>query len=123
MGAKSVLIVVAMLACAGCSAMGERKALYTERILAAAGFQMKFAANSDQEQAIAAMPQRKIVPVPYEGKTRYTYADAAYCKCMYAGSEAAWERAQKIAVESKLVSENSAASLQWDMWGAWGPWW
>ena len=123
MGAKAVLIVVVMLACAGCSAMGERKALYTERVLAAAGFQMKFAANQDQVQAIAAMPQRKLIPVPYEGKTRYAYADAAYCKCMYAGTQAAYDRAQKIAVESKIEAENSAASLQWDAFGGWGPWW
>ena len=123
MGVKAVLIVVLSLACAACSAMGEQKALYTERVLAAAGFQMKFATSPEQVSAIAAMPQRKIVPVPYEGKTRYAYADAAYCKCMYAGTQEAYDRAQKIAVESKIESEDSAATLQWDAFGGWGPWW
>jgi hypothetical protein len=120
---KAVIVVLVSSVLVACSAMGERKALYNERVLAAAGFQMKFATSPAQVSAIAAMPQRKLVPVEYRGEKRYAYADAAYCKCMYAGTQAAWQRAQQIDVDSNLVEEHDAASLQWDAWGGWGPWW
>jgi hypothetical protein len=115
----------------GCAAMRRDEALQAERTLAAAGFQMKFADTPDKLAKLEGIkPQRQLVPQPYDGQTRFVYADAEYCKCLYAGTPKAYERYQRLAVQQSLAQDqlaaaeaNEAASMDWGMWGGWGPWW
>jgi hypothetical protein len=60
---------------------------------------------------------------------RYVWADAKYCKCLYAGSEKAYQRFQKLAIQQKLAAEqreaaqdNADAAMNWGAYGAWGAW-
>jgi hypothetical protein len=124
-----VVCFVAILA-SGCAAMRERKAMDTERILAAAGFQMKLASTADKKSRLAAfVPQRQLTPQQIDGAVRFVWADSEYCKCVYVGSQAAHGRFQKLALEKQMSDQqlaaanaNEAASMDWGPWGGWGPW-
>ena len=99
-----------------------------ERLMSAAGFQMRLADTPDKLKHLESLkPQRKIVPHVKDGRNVYVYSDAKFCKCLYAGNEAAFDAFKKLAVDkemadqvaaSKRVDEESALN-----WRIWGPWW
>ena len=116
---KFLIAALALLAAAGCQSM----AMDTERTLAAAGFQMKIASTAAQMSHVESLPQRKLTRVPFDGDSRFVYADAKYCKCMYVGTEQAYDRYQKIAIDKQIAQEQLDASMDWGAWdGGWGPW-
>ena len=106
---------VALLAAAGC----QTTAMETERTLAAAGFQMKMADTPQRLAKIESLPQRKLTRVPFQGENRFVYADAKYCKCLYAGTEEAYDRYQNIAIKKVIAEEQMDASMNSDGWGPW----
>ena len=114
----------------GCTAIKRDNALQTERTLAAAGFQMKFAddtgrlANAEQIQ-----PQRTLVPQSLDGEPRFVYADAEFCKCVHVGTERAYQQYQKLSIQQQIsnaqlsaAEAQESAAMNWGMWGGWGPW-
>lgn len=116
--------LLAMLALAGCAAIQRSDAMDTERTLAAAGFQMKFAKTPEQIAKAESLPQRTLTPTPGpDGQNRFVWADAKYCKCIYVGTEAAYDRYQRLAVRQQIAENVEAASMNWGAWGGWGPWW
>lgn len=124
----AMLIAGLVIALAGCAAIQKWEAGQTEQILAAAGFRMKLADTPEKLAHLQALAQRKLVPHERDGKNYYVYADAAGCKCMYVGTEDAYEHYQKLALEKKIADEerataamNQTAEMNWDMWGPWGP--
>ena len=125
-----ITLVLVVLLVSSCAAMRQRAAVDKERILAAAGFQMKLADTTERQTRLAAfVPQRQLTPHMIDGGLRFVYADAEYCKCVYVGTEAANQRYQKLALEKKIsdqqlqaASANEAASMNWGAWGGWGPW-
>jgi hypothetical protein len=61
------------------------------------------------------------------------YADATYCKCIYAGPYKAYSRYQQLAenksIEEMAVSYGQASNpmqqidtMDWNLWTDWGPW-
>jgi hypothetical protein len=132
LGVLVILAVVSLLlaGCAPSQATLNKRAVEAERILAAAGFQMKFADTPELLTKLQAMPQRTLVPHKQNGALRYVYADATSCKCLYAGSEKAYQRYQQLALKHQEAQDrlqaakmNAAASMDWGAWGAWAPWW
>jgi outer membrane murein-binding lipoprotein Lpp len=119
------LVVSALLVTAGCASIEKSDAMATERELAAAGFQMKFAKTTEQIAKVESLPQRKLTRTSGpDGKTRFVWADATDCKCIYVGSEAAYDRFQRLSISQQIAEENEmAASMNWGAWGAWGPMW
>ena len=108
---------------AGCAAMEKSDAMDTERILAAAGFQMQFADTPAQREQIKKLPQRKVAHVKRDGKLAFVYADSKYCKCMYVGTEQQYQRFQRLRLEKDIAEEQSIAAEDAAMdWGAWGEW-
>ena len=126
--ALALLVVAALIA--SCAMIRREDTLQTERTLAAAGFQMKFADTPAQKAALDRIsPERSLVPQQYEGETRFVYADPEYCKCMYVGTQAAHQRYQRLALKQQLAQDRLAAAearedaaMNWGMWGGWGPW-
>jgi hypothetical protein len=123
-------LVAAALLFGGCAAMKKDEAMSTERTLAAAGFQMKFADTPQRADELASLTQRTLVPQEKDGELYYVYADSKYCQCLYVGTEHAYERYQRLAIKQKLAQErveaaqmNEDAAMNWGMWGGWGPWW
>jgi hypothetical protein len=50
------------------------------------------------------------------------YADATNCKCVYVGTDAAYDRYQNLQVKQRIAENEEAASMNWGAWGGWGPW-
>ncbi len=113
----------------GCAAMEKSHAMDTERMLAAAGFQMKFADTPKRLAHLKTMTQSKLVPHEKDGVVYYAYADAEFCKCLYLGTERAYQEYQRMA-ERRNIAEmnqqaammNEDAAMNWGAWGPWGPW-
>lgn len=123
-------VVVGGIGMSGCTAIERDNALQTERTLAAAGFQMKFADDSGKLQNVQALPQRELTPQNLDGETRFVYADAEFCKCVYVGTEKAYQRYQRLSVRQEIAQARlsaaeaqESAAMNWGMWGGWGPWW
>ena len=116
----ALMAIVVLLATAGRAAIQKSDAMDQERTLAAANFQMKFAKTPEQIAKAEALPQRKLTPVPGpDGKNRFVYADAKFCKCVYVGTEEAYDRYQKLTVKKQIAENEEAASMNWDAWGPW----
>lgn len=113
----------------GCAAMRARENMQTERLLSAAGFQMRFADTPEKIDNLESLQQRKLLPQNHDGKMYYVYADKT-CGCLYVGTENAYQRYEQLAEQRKIARENLEAArayqeseLNWDTWGPWGPWW
>lgn len=126
----SILCIVCV-ACAlpGCAAMQESRAMDMERLLAAAGFQMKLADTPEKLAHVSGLTQRKLVPHTEEGRLLFVYADAEFCRCIYVGDEGAYQRYQKLSLDKEIAEEqrmaaqmNQDASMNWMLWGPWRPW-
>jgi hypothetical protein len=114
---------LALVVLAGCAALRQSDAMDMERSLAAAGFQMKMANTPKRLAQVESLPQRKLTRVPYRDESRFVYADEQFCKCVYVGTEAAYDRYQRLEIKQKIAEEKLEASMNWDDWGVWGPWW
>ena len=125
-----IVAILGIALAAGCAAIQKSDTLDMERTLSAAGFQMNLADTPERLAQLASMTQRKLVPHQKDGDIRYVYADATYCKCVYVGTEKAYQRYQKLAIQKQIADEqrqaaemNQDAAMNWDTWGPWGPWW
>ena len=121
---RSIVVLCGLtITLAACTAMEKSDAMDSERVLSAAGFQMKFADTPALQEQVKKLPQRKVSHVIRNGKLLFIYADSEFCKCMYVGSEAAYQRYQRLALEKNIAAEESMAVEDADMdWGAWGTW-
>ena len=108
----------------GCAAIQQSQAIDTERALAASGFQMKMADTPQKLASVQTLPQRKLFPQNIDGEVRYVYADARYCKCVYAGSQKSYQNYAKLEEQEEIAETNEMnATMNWGAWGPWGPWW
>jgi hypothetical protein len=122
----TLLILVGALD--GCAAIERQEAVDTEKLLAAAGFQMRPADSAERLQDLANMPARKIVASRQGAKTVYTYADPQNCRCLYVGGAKAYAEYRRLEVSEEIARDMSAASMNaasmnWDVWGSWDPRW
>ncbi len=122
-------LIAFTLTLAACAAIQNRDAIEMERLLAGSGFQMRLADTPQKLDHLKSMTQRKLVLHHHNDKIYYVYADATSCKCLYVGSEKAYDRYQKLALQKKIADEqrtaaemNENAPMNWGMWGPWGPW-
>lgn len=114
----------------GCATLTGSASRDEEQLLAAAGFQLKLADTKAKHDQLAALPQHQLFPERGpDGKPRFVYADARSCDCMYVGTEAAYQRYQRLALRERLSQERlmaaeemQNATLDWDLWGPWYPW-
>ncbi len=128
--AKSVLLIIALgIALMGCAMIQNSKAIKMERLLAAAGFQMRLADTPERLAHLKTLTQRKLVPHERDGHIYYVYADATSCKCLYVGTEKAYQRFQNLAIGQQIADEqrmaaemNEDAAMNWGVWGPFGPW-
>lgn len=124
-----VWIVVLAIILGGCAGMQAAQTKSKEDLLAAAGFQVRIPDTSAKMAKLQKMPQRKIVAHTRNGKTYYTYADAVNNR-LYVGNQAAYQQYQQMAAAERIAQEQlmaaqmyEEASMDWQMWGPWDPWW
>ncbi len=122
----TLLILVGALC--GCAAIERQEAVDTEKLLAAAGFQMRPAESAERRQDLVHMPPHTTVARREGAKTVYTYADAQNCRCLYVGGAKAYAEYRPLEVSEEIARDMSAASMNaasmnWDVWGSWDPRW
>jgi len=120
---RSTVIVIGLgIILAGCAAIQNQKAIEMERLLAAAGFQMRLADTPEKLRHLKTLTQRKLVPHQRDGRVYYVYADSTSCQCLYEGTEKAYQRYRKLALQEEQrvaaeMNENAVMNR-----GIWGPW-
>ena len=127
------LILILVAALAGCATTDPNKqAIATERLLASAGFQIRPADTPEKLDHLKTLPQRKLFTrKDKEGKVHWVYGDAAYCECLYVGTEQTYQFYRKLARLNTVAEEQSFATgamaapadEAWDMWGMWRDHW
>ena len=121
-----ILIVVAVLALAGCASYAERYAQSNEQGLVAAGFEMRRADTPEKLAALQALTQRKILVYKRPDRLYFVWPDARFCQCLYLGNEAQYQEYSRLGFEQKLereqitAAEEKEAAALFD--GPWGPW-
>jgi hypothetical protein len=82
----------------------------TEPMLQAAGFSALPAATPEQESRLKTLPPLTIgFYVDQKGVANYWMADPDYCKCLFHGNEAAYQRYQDIKLENQMAERDRAA--------------
>lgn len=126
------LLVVTLLTglAGGCASLTNGKDVETERLLSAAGFQMRLADSDAKLAQLSAMHQRKVAPQDQNGRTMYMYADEKGCKCLYVGTQRAYDRYERLALAHEMSvrrletsEDRQDAAMELGAWGPWGPWW
>ena len=122
-----ILIVATVLSLAGCASYAERYAQANEQGLEAAGFEKRVADTPEKLVYLRALTQRKILVYQRPDRLYFVWPDTRFCKCLYVGTEAQYQRYVRLGFEQKLererltaAEEREAASL---FEGSWGPWW
>jgi Luciferase-like monooxygenase len=106
-----LLLAVPPLLGAGCATIQRYNASETERLLTAAGFQMRGANTSESEQELRSMPPHRIVSGTKNGGVVYTYADPDNCRCVYVGGDKEYsEYGRLISVEREYARRLSGGS-------------
>jgi hypothetical protein len=131
---KTTAITAALsIVLTACATTQQTEAIDNERMLAASGFQMRLADTDEKMAHLKTLPQRKLVPHQKGDEVFYVYADAMYCKCIYAGPYKAYSRYQQMAV-NKSIEEMAVSyaqqdnpmqavdTMNWNLWTDWGPW-
>ena len=114
-----------VLSLAGCATLQAQDARATERMLTAAGFQMKAADTPDKLAHLQTLTPGKIVRRERSGEPSYVYADRNVCKCLYTGTELQYQEYRKLARqqteadEAKVVAEESSDPRSWGLWDLW----
>jgi hypothetical protein len=101
----------------GCASTKSR-----EDMLSAAGFQ-RVPANTPERQAhLTSLPADTITPVVRNGTTYYTFPDPKQ-NVLYVGQEPQYQKYQNLRLQQQMAQEQlSAAELNDQAWGVWGPW-
>ena len=111
------------IAFVACASTPNEKAKEMERLLMTSGFERRLADTPEKLAQAKQLPQRQLVAQELTDRVLYVYADAENCQCVYAGSEEAYRRYQKIALERQAAKEDRLAEER-DKPGRmdWGDW-
>jgi len=128
-GAAMLALSSMVIAWAGCSAIRKDEAQSEENLLVAAGFTPKPADTPEKLAQLKSQPALKMQMHSQDGQLGYSYADPYNCKCLYVGGPEQYTKYKKLAVKQQIAMENveaaeaqEDASLDWGMWGGFGPW-
>jgi hypothetical protein len=86
---------------AGCAGPPVDKTLQAEELLGTAGFQLKMADTPAKLERISRIPQKQVVRGLVKNQELYVWANAAGCRCYYAGNRKNYERMIQIQQETQ----------------------
>ena len=94
-----------------------------ENMLAAAGFQMRFADTPDQIASMKRLPPHKFTVQNQNGQPVYLYADPTVCGCIYYGSQTAFGTYQQMMFQQRLADQQQMTQMMaQQMAFDYGPW-
>jgi len=105
-----LMFAVALSACALFQESPRQRAERIEPMLSAAGFNMLPADNDQKISAIQSLPPLKMRYYTKDGKLTYWFADPDYCRCVYTGNEAAYQRYQNLKIQSQMAQQAEMAA-------------
>lgn len=95
-----MLAAAAVFILGGCAGAPVDKTLQAEELLGTAGFQLQMADKPATLERISRIPQKQVVRGRVRGGEVYVWADAAGCKCYYAGARENYDRMVQIQREN-----------------------
>ena len=108
-----------------CTLFRESESSSKEKLLAAAGFQIRPADTAAKQASLAKMTPYKTQMHTKGGVVCYVYADPKQ-GVLYVGGPAQYAAYQKLAEQQSIAEENEMAASEYEMsaadWGMWGPW-
>src|SRR5260370_17250250 len=107
----AVVVAAILMGLGGCATVGYGP-VATERILSAAGFQMKLADTPETLTTLQSLPPRTLVPAPRHGQMRYLFPDPPRCGCLYEGTESQYQGDRRIEFEKQLADERLSAAWE-----------
>lgn len=121
---KLLSVAVLSVLLMGCETGEEQRSATAEVLLAAAGFEVKVADRPERQSHLESLTQRQIVRHQHNGEALYVYANARACDCLYAGTEANYERYRALARSSRArgvqrldaVAASPGSNLNWALW-------
>ncbi len=115
--AVAFLIVACSAALSGCAALQpqpptpQQQAEQIEPMLSAAGFRMLPADTPErQKQLDSLLPLQVQYYIGKTGNLHYWMADPDYCKCMYIGTEEAYQKYEKLKVDEQFQEKEGEIS-------------
>ena len=91
----------------------EEQAAKLEPMLSAAGFTMLPAETPDSQAKLSSLlPLQVQYYIGKKGRLHYYMADPYYCKCMYIGSEHAYQQYEKIKLNEQFEEQEGEISRQ-----------
>jgi hypothetical protein len=96
-----MLAAAAVLILAGCAGAPVDKTLQAEELLGTAGFRLKMADTPAKLERISRIPQKQVVRGMVKGRELSVWADAAGCRCYYAGTRKNYEQMVEIQQENQ----------------------
>ncbi|PZM08096.1 hypothetical protein CPY51_30335 [Rhizobium tubonense] len=117
--------VASAIALSACATTEDKVATKEDR-LAAAGFIIGPANTPKRVAMLKRAPANKFLKSVHGDSVTYIYADPVGCKCLYVGSQAAYDQYQFASQQAKVANRNLLAAeiysdSSWN-WGDWGPW-
>jgi len=91
----------------------QQQAEQLEPMLSAAGFRMLPADTSDRQQQLQSLVPLKVnYYIGRTGTLHYYMADPDYCKCMYIGTEEAYQQYEKLKLNQQFEAKEGAISQE-----------
>ncbi len=91
----------------------EQQAEQLEPMLSAAGFTMLPADTAERQTKLSSLlPLQVQYYIGKTGKLHYWMADPYYCKCMYIGSEQAYQQYEKLKLNQQFVEQEGEISRE-----------
>jgi hypothetical protein len=120
-----LIISLALLSCTFGPKPAPSSGQNIEALLQEAGFVRNPADTPEKMERIRSEVQRKVIPVQEEdGQTYYLYADADFCRCLYAGDEFAFRRFEDLVhrenLERNSCIDDRLRSTQFEPWREFG---
>lgn len=114
----------------GCAAIKTEETVSTESLLSAAGFKMVPATTPKEKDMLSSLTPNKVQFSVKDNKPLYWYADPDNCGCVWTGDQDAYNRYEKLLVESNIAEEQQETAEMMEeaefapgYWGwAGGPW-
>jgi hypothetical protein len=118
---RRLVLAAIALSLTGCASLQAGDTRATERLLTAAGFQMKAADTPEKAAHLQELKPRKIIRREQNGQASYVYADRTVCNCLYTGTEQQFQEYRRLARQQNVADVDARiAEDSSDRWGLWG---
>jgi len=105
-----MLLAAPVLLGAGCAAIERYQVRDTQRMLAAAGFQLHPADSPERQEELRSIPPHRIVRRTTNDGIVYTYADPEICGCLYVGGPEEYSRYERLRVRREATQRSAGSA-------------